>query len=335
MHSSTADKDMGERRLNGDVESPASIDTSTSPAPRLPPSVGEQRPSKWLSFENKKHNTLFRTFLLEQSSRTTIFVIVLLLTVIFGIYLLRLFTSKTATSVGPILVLSRVLRFLSCAFGWAHLYFLKDKASADDSSKKMALLSADQFILWSSIMGTVVLLLRCIEGACEEGQNEDSCNPRHEEHGLPIDTLVGNLFIITLLPVLCKAHSTSILLMSYCVTFLGLIVASLFAANPPEGFFFHFCGILFFTMMVYDHERNMMTVFLVIQGQQTYYNELLSLERIRVSAEMETVELRNLIGNIAHDLKTPLQAVMVEMDGLQVGLDVDVDVDVNLLNVLE
>jgi CheY-like chemotaxis protein len=36
---------------------------------------------------------------------------------------------------------------------------------------------------------------------------------------------------------------------------------------------------------------------------------------------IEKDELRNLIGNVAHDLKTPIQALMVEVDGLQVEID--------------
>ena len=309
----------GEEVPLNDIESAtASMNTSTSPAPRLLHSVGQQRPSKWLSFENIKNYSLFHTFLMKQSSIITIFVVVLAFTIIFGVYLLRLFTSETVASVRTIFVLSRVLRFLSCAFGWAHLYFIKDKSSADDSSRmKMALLSADQYILWSSMIGTLLLLVRCIEGACEEGQNEDSCNPRHEARGLPTDTLVANLFMIILLPVIFKAHRTSNLLVSYCVTFFGLIAAAIITKATADAVMIFAC-IFAFGMMIYDYERNMATLFLVIQGQQTYYDQLLSLERVRVSAEIEAVELRNLIGNIAHDLKTPLQAVMVELDGLQV-----------------
>lgn len=308
-----------------DIESAPASPNVTSPSPPPSPSVeqqtppvGGQIPSKWLSFENKKQYSLYYSFLLAQSSRTAIFAVVSVLTLAFGVYLLRLFTSKSVASVGHLLVLSRAIRFLFCAFGWIHLYFIRAEGSADDSSSKMTLHSADQLILWSSITGTMILLVRCSKGACGEDQNEDACNPRHEDHGLPTDTLMANLFLIVLLPVIFKAHRASILLLSYCVTFFGLIAASVVVQATADATLVVSC-VIAFGMMIYDHERNMMTMFLVIQGQRTYYDRLLSLERIRTSAEIETVELRNLIGSIAHDLKTPLQAIMVELDGLQVS----------------
>jgi signal transduction histidine kinase/CheY-like chemotaxis protein len=58
-------------------------------------------------------------------------------------------------------------------------------------------------------------------------------------------------------------------------------------------------------------------MFLLIQNQQSYYDRLLAGERAKVTAEIEKDELRNLIGSVAHDLKTPLHALMGELDGLQ------------------
>jgi signal transduction histidine kinase/CheY-like chemotaxis protein len=159
-----------------------------------------------------------------------------------------------------------------------------------------------------------------MHGACEEGVAEDVCNPRSDENGVPTDSLVANLFMIALLPIVFKAHTTNALVGSYLLTFIG-VVASAIIANATSDVVMIFGCIFAFGIMMYDHKRNMLTMFLMLQDQQSYYDQLLAMERNRASAVIEKDELRNLIGNVAHDLKTPIQALMVEVDGLQVEID--------------
>jgi hypothetical protein len=208
---------------------------------------------------------------------------------------------------------------LALCLAWVYLYFIKTKKyKNDESSKQMALLLADLCILLGSMTGAVMLLVRCSNGACDDDQQDkDYCNPRHDDHGLPTDALVGNLFLLLIFPMILKAHKTSYVMASYCVTFCGYIVAAIIAKATADATLI-FAGVLCVGTMLYDYERNMMTVFLVIRGQKVYYDQLLSVERDRASAEIETAELRNLIGSLAHDLKTPLQTIVVELDGLQV-----------------
>jgi signal transduction histidine kinase/ActR/RegA family two-component response regulator len=104
------------------------------------------------------------------------------------------------------------------------------------------------------------------------------------------------------------------------VTFTGLIVGLIFANATDDILLIVVCNIGF-GLMIYDHEKNMITMFLLIQNQQSYYDRLLAGERAKATAEIEKDELRNLIGSVAHDLKTPLHALMGELDGLQAEVD--------------
>ena len=122
--------------------------------------------------------------------------------------------------------------------------------------------------------------------------------------------------MLVLLPVIFQAHKATMLMFSFCVTFVCLI-ASAIIANATADILLIFACVCAFAILIYNHERNMMSMFLVIQGQQIFYDQLLSVERSKLTAEIEKDELRALIGSVAHDLKTPLQAFMVEMDGLQ------------------
>ena len=214
------------------------------------------------------------------------------------------------------MLIARVLRFASCVFPWLHLYYIR----RGEHGVKKAIFCADQFILWSSITGATLLIIRCMNGACDEDEVEDTCNPRHDDHGMPTDTLVANLFMIALLPVIFKAHSSCWLLLSYCFTFSGIIAATVLASATADILLVFSC-IFAFGIMIYDHERNMIAMFLLIQNQKASYDRLLAGERAKATAEIEKDELRNLIGSVAHDLKTPLHALMGELDGLQSEVD--------------
>eukprot|EP01034_Spumella_vulgaris_P044660 gene44660-biopygen37992 len=62
-------------------------------------------------------------------------------------------------------------------------------------------------------------------------------------------------------------------------------------------------------MVVYEAQRQSMSLFLVSQNQEN-----LLLENERLADETHATELRHMIGNVAHDLKTPLSAFVSGMD---------------------
>jgi signal transduction histidine kinase len=73
--------------------------------------------------------------------------------------------------------------------------------------------------------------------------------------------------------------------------------------------------------LIYEKQRDWNCMFSSLQENRGYYNKMLDLEHTKAAVEMEKDHLRNLIGNVAHDLKTPLQAFMSELSGLRIDLD--------------
>ena len=280
------------------------------------PSFAKQRASKWLRLDNDEQYYQYYNFLIEQSAHSSIYLCVFTLQILFGFFILRLFTTGAVYETGGVpMLIGRGIRFMSCCFGWFHLYFLK-QSNKNDSNKMKAVFCAGQFMLWIAISGCVMLLVRTWNGQCGENEFEDICNPRHDQRGVPLDTFGGNLLFIVILPLIFKAHRTSYICLSYCLTIAGLVAASITAKATNDNVTILALCIAFGTL-IYDNKRNMMTMYIVLQGQWSYYDRMLKIERNKVNAEMESVELRKLIGSVAHDLKTPLQAIMVELDGLQ------------------
>lgn len=275
----------------------------------------DRRMTTWLSFESKKQCDLYHDFLVLQSSKPIILGMSVFLTLAFGVYLMFAvpFLWEESHMAQKGIAIARVLRFLVCAFAWLDVHFLGANTCA---SNVRAMWCGDQFILWNAVGGSLILCLRSYNGACEDGEIQTMCNPRHEDYGLPADTLLAHLLFIAFLPVIFKAHSSAYLLLSYCVTFTG-IIAALVIAHATADIVLALGSLVSVGVMMLDHERNLVKMFLVLQGQQRYYNQLLCAERSRVTVESQKDEFRDLIGSVAHDLKTPLQAIAVELDGLQ------------------
>ena len=286
------------------------------------PSFDKQRASLNLCLENKEQYEKYYIFLIEQTVRLSIFLSMAPLQILFTVYLVRLFTNGAVSRPGGMLILiGRLIRVLSCCFGWLHLYFLNSVKAVSPETNKWAVLCADQLIFWTSVSGSLIILVRVLNGSCGEDAPESVCNPRHEENGVPLDTLGGNLFMIIVLPLIFKAHQTKYLCLSYFIAFVGMVAAAVIAKATADTLTIIALCIAIGTL-IYDNKRNMMTMFIVLQGQWSYYNSMLTIERNKANAEMESVELRKLIGSVAHDLKTPLQAIMVELDGLQSEVNV-------------
>ena len=281
------------------------------------PNFDKQKPSIWLSLDSDEQYNKYYDFLIEQSSKTSVLLCVATLQILFGYYFILLLISGATSRPGGYLVLvGGTIRVLSSGFGWLHLYFLNSDAAKSDISKRRAIMCADQYIFWSCVAGCFIIVYRTVQGACGENDPETICNPRHEERGVPLDSLGGSLLIIIILPLIFKAHQTKYLCLSYVIALTGMVTAAIIAkASSDTVLIFGLCFA--FGTLVYDNKRNMMTMFIVLQGQWSYYDRMLKIERNKANAEMESVELRKLIGSVAHDLKTPLQAIMVELDGLQ------------------
>ena len=263
-------------------------------------------------------------FLRSQTSKPTVFILTFFLTLISATYLLF---ALSYPQLGErdhhiLIIFGRVARVISCVFPWGHVYTLHYPTSVDSSASRTLLhpaFWANQFVLWSSIIGGFILISRCYVGECEEEEPDEYCNPRHEAQGLPTVTLIGNLFIVMFILIIFKVHDYWCILASGIIT-MASFTAAIILAEAYSDIPLVVSALAVVAVVIYEAERTMVTIYETLKTNRVYYEELLVLERSKKTMGAERDQLRSMIGNVAHDLKTPLQAFVAELEGLNAAL---------------
>lgn len=182
-----------------------------------------------------------------------------------------------------------------------------------------------------SICTGLIILSRALIGACDG--NVVGCNPAAYYNSLPLDAFMFCAYSMIALPMLVKCHSWTVLLASN-ISISLLIFASLLHVNASGDTFISallFCFSILVTL--YDYERYSVRTFF------GFMNLTIAVGR-QNTAEVETKviakhsqELRYLIGNVAHDLKTPVQAMVSEIEVLDErrGKDAELAASVKML----
>ena len=145
---------------------------------------------------------------------------------------------------------------------------------------------------WRSSLGSCLVDGEAIELRKNNDYFSFDCNAGYEMGGTPGDSLlillVGNLFLIATL----RCHYYWAAFVSYVVTIVSVIVAAAVSPAPLTSSLIVLCS-LYLISMYNDMENNSLTMF----------NALLALESTN---RVKTTELKQFIGNVAHDLKVRL-----------------------------
>jgi hypothetical protein len=158
-----------------------------------------------------------------------------------------------------------------------------------------------------------------------------SCNPNDSTGGLPYDSLM----LMYSLPLFIKfclkgTHRYAVFLSMLVATFF-LIIATVFLQNkhaPSSNMWIIINSTVFYSFLAYEYERFNMCQFLTskraledaLAAERERYEQdalMMLAEKDKVSKEQEHDMLRNLIGNVAHDLKTPLLALTMGLEQLE------------------
>jgi hypothetical protein len=123
------------------------------------------------------------------------------------------------------------------------------------------------------------------------------CNPSYEMGGTPVNPMliliVGNVLLVTIL----RCHSRWAARVSYVVMCLSVIAAAVLSPDFMNSFIVIFTALV--TIAIYnDVEVNSLTMF----------KALLDLESTN---RIKTIELKQFIGNVAHDLKVFILSVVL------------------------
>eukprot|EP01038_Epipyxis_sp_PR26KG_P010192 gene10192-13710_t len=166
-----------------------------------------------------------------------------------------------------------------------------------------------------TMIGNAFIISLALLGRVENGQCKNdsfvhiwSCNPEAESKALPNDTL----FLLLCLPIVYSINLKAMRWLAVCTTWIFVVLAV--AASIVFGGLHNSWSLLVMyipisLLLIYENRRQYLEQFFTTEKLQTALEDNERLEK-----ETRAAELRHMIGNVAHDLKTPLS-------GFQGGID--------------
>eukprot|EP01038_Epipyxis_sp_PR26KG_P012396 gene12396-16626_t len=196
-------------------------------------------------------------------------------------------------------------------YGLLHVIFVLTMYHAWKSrTRRETFLMAGWIICCCAAYG-ITLIFRVQSGRCVESYNNHSLVPIHssfsclsDNHGAyPEDSMVIALMLPIILSVISNNVHWSVALTAWVISFVSVIVSILAASAYSTLWSFIIfvpLSILSLIAVVDQHQRCNRNVIEAYELQ-------LQIESNRINSEKE---VRHLIGNLAHDLKTPLSAFL-------------------------
>jgi signal transduction histidine kinase len=137
----------------------------------------------------------------------------------------------------------------------------------------------------------------------------------------------GQLFasIITIislgvLPCILRCHTPIICALSWAVV-EGAMILSLFLSAHTTDLTICMPGLMLLVgFQMYSFERSSLSAYNHLMGLEDAIRLSLDADNQQKVFAMQSAEMRHLIGNVAHDLKTPMQAFSLELNGLAIIL---------------
>jgi CheY-like chemotaxis protein len=224
-----------------------------------------------------------------------------------------------------LLFVSRMIRLASNLCCWIHWMQIKLDVPIRPQympfDLRNPLVTSQYILLLNSVGGSLIMVVRSELGNCMSGQSSYTCNPESVINGLPMTTVLFNMFLLLLYPTVFKVHSVGAATLSWIITITGFFASCIVAQVNVDYLVASIVSSFCLGLLMYERERDRVLIFLTFQDNNLMFEEKLIVELNKRNEEFEKEQLRNLIGNVAHDLKTPLQAFMSELNNLQMEID--------------
>lgn len=251
--------------------------------------------------ENQRDQFIFHKFRQTQSS-VPMFLAALLFAFFFSLFrangLLRNHPSYFAISVSTfsgITVTMGVLLFVLYIPRWNDKY-IKEKA---EIQKAVTFLEVF-WLLLTNLSLDLMIISTCEVGPCPETVSNfgwDGCN-RAVEHQMPEALMIAAMMAPVILHMTIKGVDFKYVLCTWCIN-MGVMTTCMVYYDMYFSYGAFFSFFPFSLVAMFENQRQNLSIFHLTQAQQ----ELL-IENERVAAENHTTEMRHMIGNVAHDLKT-------------------------------
>lgn len=159
-----------------------------------------------------------------------------------------------------------------------------------------------------SIFFGLQLIMRVNGGQCEEGivyMEALLCNPNHATDGLPEETLAQLMLFPIVFHIILRDSRIGTFFIAWALSLISMVIAGLMMNIRPTIPFL----VVYFSfsiIILYDTQRQNLSLFLL--AEKLKYSLA---ENERQADETHASELRHMIANVAHDLKTVFSITFV------------------------
>lgn len=279
------------------------------------------RVPKWLAFSNNETRRSYYNFLKTRSSKKIMFWVNILIS--FFVLFMNGMAGYNDSNLEVAVFVIRKARIIVCAISWVHYYHLLKDSDNFTTSKlwdlRNLVVSGNSILIINSFLGGLLLVVQCMI-VCDSRVDPRLCNKYRDLNEMPWMNVIVNIFGLSLLPLVVKLHSSIALIVSWCLSVVAMVVAS-YIVEDRSNVVILSIFYLFVLLSMYERKRETITMFLTLRDKAQYYEESLTRQHEQIAIEFEKSQLQDMIGNVAHDLKTPLQAFMSELSGLQIEVN--------------
>ncbi len=268
----------------------------------------------WLTIRNTLQKTACEQFRVDQTN-IVVYILLQVFTTIFYFasryYSLKYFPSRLTIGSSIFGMLNPLL------LGWwiimirvANRWYKDPKHSSLGFNQLLIWLDS-VYVVGSCIAISFIIITIGYNGPCPHPSHPHQswgCN-RSSVHQMPEDYMMASLTVPLLLAVIVKGAKWEAII----IGFLIICWANLFTmfywelTNYSIETFLAYLPVCL--LVLYENRRQSIALFLLAQNQENLLRE-----NERLAEETHANELRHMIGNVAHDLKTPLSAFISGVD---------------------
>ncbi len=260
----------------------------------------------WLTFRTEKEQTEFEHFKVSQTNLYAFVCMQSFVTLFIAInkwyswYYFPSLLSLVALIIGLI---------TPCALGFVLVAFrlIKNNRNIErqNTMSEKTLIKIINFcesfwVLMTCVSYSMSIAVVVSSGECQNGDDfvrAQGCN--YNDDQMPLDMTMISIILPIMLSAIAKGAKWEFIVMSFVVNFCCLLFL-MFYFNLAASSLASLLSFLPFCLVVmYETQRQNVALFLMTQSQQNLLEE-----NERLADEVHANELRHMIGNVAHDLKT-------------------------------
>jgi signal transduction histidine kinase len=134
------------------------------------------------------------------------------------------------------------------------------------------------------------------------------------DNHIKIETAMAYVVLSMTLSVLIKCRHMGVVILCIVIEFSFLSAVVYIVEPSPQNAIAVVAVIIANIVVAFDCDIYSRRLYLLLVESHSFMRDKIMSDNVKVVMEMQSTELRFLIGNVAHDLKTPLQAFSYELE---------------------